>query len=208
MAARGGDSESGAAVTGIMAALDRGFQVLIRAREWTPHEMVVLLVLACVLLSVAASYLADGLFAGVAAVRRWRCRREVRRGEGGLSRYADPARIHRETAHHVDRLAARPAAADAGADRRLGAAGVVGPDSGVEGVTDTRRHVVEVAGVRGDATRGRVEGPGHLGAGVPAVSRAAQRVVRDGRTGGYGAGTTLVNPLAADAKKRVNGNGR
>ncbi|OFW37682.1 MAG: hypothetical protein A3J29_06315 [Acidobacteria bacterium RIFCSPLOWO2_12_FULL_67_14b] len=177
-------------MTDILATLDGLFQSLVRAHAWTPVETVVALLAGSVSLSIVAAFVADWIVDGLAAVRRWRCRREVRRGfQGGLSRYADPGRMHRETAHHVQRLAARPPAADAGADRRVDADGVG-----------------DAAGVHGDRAGRPAAGRGHLGARGPAVSRPASGLARDRRAGGYGAGTTLVFPPVAP--KRVNGHGR
>lgn len=183
-------------MTGLLAALDRAFNLLIRAHQWTPVESIVALLVGSVLLSLCAAWLVDWLFDGLAALRRWRCRREVRRViQGGLSGYADPARMYRETAHHVHRLAARQAAADAGTDRRVGAPGV----DPAAGVSDDPAREARARDAHGH------HGRGDLGTRVPAVSGQAQGLVRDGRAGGYGAGTTLVFPVAPAPKRLKKG---
>src|SRR5258706_585845 len=90
-------------------------EMFIRARQWAPWELAVLAVVSL----VVAWFVVDAAVDGLAALRaRLRLRRVWRISHEGVSRHADPGRVHRETAGHVDRLAGTPASrSDAGAAR-------------------------------------------------------------------------------------------
>ncbi len=123
--------------------------------------------LAYVVLLVVALMVMELVFAGARRVRaRWR-QRAARRLQGGPTN-ADPARIYRETAREVERLAHVSSRSDAGPDRRM--------DTGV---------MVPAARVHGDVSRRPGESGKHLRTGGEDVRGPTPGMVRYGRSG-YG----------------------
>lgn len=159
------------------------FEWAIRVQQWTPLELAVVGLVVLLLAGLAIDFAVEAIWKALRA--RWRLR-AVRRLQGGPT-HADPARIHRETALELERLARTAPRSDPGAARRL--------DAGV---------LVRAAGVHGDLSRRPGEGGSHLRAGREGVRRPAPRLVRDGQSG-YGEGTALVAWAPPEERVKVTG---
>lgn len=114
-------------------------EAIIRAHHWTPLELFVLLLVLGFIGIMVVDVIVDLL--ATRRLRIWRRRRSIQRLSGGPT-YADPGRMHRETAREVDRLDARvpaphspvplagPAARAGGVSRSRPAATRVAPGAG------------------------------------------------------------------------------
>lgn len=158
-----------------------------RMHQWTILEGSVLFV-ALICLFYLLVTLVEAVFDRCLAA--WKRRAIQRVAQGGVHGYADPARVHRETAREVDRLAN----------------GVSGPQH--------RSSVAELATRQGSAHRFRTSAEGVGPTDVasdpnPPPTPSERHVGGDclDQTAGYGTSTTLVFPASAHPAKRVNGGG-